>query len=65
MSASVQKLNTEETRPVVDCHVCDHNVFNGLVIKSRVVRLLPHGGAQAKCGTCKAWVPVPVTYSPL
>ena len=42
--------------------VCNHVIFDGIVIKSRVVRLLPRGGAEALC-RCKAWVTVPVTYS--
>lgn len=48
------------TRHAVQC-ACGHRVFDGLVIKSRVVRLLPAGGAEAKC-RCRAWVRVPLTY---
>jgi len=42
---------------------CNHTLFDGVVIKSRVGRLLPRGGAEALC-RCKQWVTVPVTYSP-
>jgi DNA replicative helicase MCM subunit Mcm2 (Cdc46/Mcm family) len=48
-------------RPAVHCG-CKHVVFDGLVIKSRVVRVLPKG-AEAKCKRCGQWVSVPVTYS--
>jgi hypothetical protein len=41
---------------------CGHKVFDGIVIKSRVLRLLPHGGAEALC-RCKRWIMVPVTYA--
>lgn len=47
-------------RPTVRCGTCQAVIFDGLVIKSRVVRVLPRG-AEAKC-RCKTWVPVPVTY---
>ncbi len=49
------------TRKRVVC-TCNHAVFDGIVIKSRVVRLLPRGGAEALC-RCKNWVAVPVTYA--
>lgn len=48
-------------RPPVKC-TCRATVFDGCVIKSRVVRLLPQGGAEALC-RCKRWVQVPVTYA--
>lgn len=48
-------------RPEVKCPTCRTVLFDGIVIKSRVVRLLPKG-AEAKC-RCKRWVPVPVTYA--
>lgn len=51
------------TRPDVRCTSCGKTVFDGLVIKSRVVRVLPRG-AEAKCGHCKNWTPVPVAYHP-
>lgn len=55
-SAKVSALRAE-----VRCGACKAVLFDGLVIKSRVVRVL-NSGAEAKC-RCKAWVPVPVTYS--
>lgn len=48
-------------RETVRC-VCGHNLFDGIVVRSRIVRLLPRGGADALC-RCKRWVPVPLTYS--
>lgn len=41
---------------------CGHYVFDGIVVRSRVVRVLPSGGAEAMC-RCKRWHPVPLTYS--
>ena len=41
--------------------VCDHVLFDGVVVRSRVVRLLPRGGAEALC-RCKRWQLVPLTY---
>lgn len=58
-SATVVDLTGERRRVVC---TCNHTVFDGIVIKSRVVRLLPRGGAEALC-RCKNWVPVPVTYA--
>ena len=52
----------EPIRPAVHCHQCGQKVFDGLVVKSRIVRVLLHG-AEAKC-RCKAWVQVPLVYSP-
>ncbi len=49
-------------RPAVRCPHCGHVLFDGLVIKSRVIRLT-RTGAEAKC-RCKAWVPVPLRYDP-
>jgi len=50
-------------RAPVRCR-CGHPLFDGLVIRARVVRVLPRG-AEAKCSRCKTWHPVPITYSPL
>ncbi len=58
-TATVVDLTGPRRRVV--CH-CNHVIFDGIVIKSRVVRLLPRGGAEALC-RCKAWVAVPATYS--
>lgn len=60
MSAPGQQ-SLETIRPKVRCGTCGTTIFDGLVVKSRVLRVLPKG-AQAKC-RCKAWVPVPLTYS--
>lgn len=48
-------------RPQVRCPHCRSVVFDGTVIKSRIIRVLATG-AEAKC-YCKAWVEVPVSYS--
>lgn len=47
-------------RPQVRCPHCRSVVFDGEVIKSRIVKVLANG-AEAKC-YCKAWVEVPVVY---
>lgn len=51
----------QTSRPAVRCPHCGHAIFDGLVIKSRIVRVLPMG-AEAKC-QCKAWVAVPIHYN--
>ena len=56
-----QSAQVEPIRPAVRCGTCDHVLFDGIVIKSRVVRVLAQG-AQAKC-RCKRWVRVPLTYA--
>lgn len=53
--------NVRQIRPEVKCASCGHTIFDGLVIKARVVRLLA-GGGEALCKRCKSWVAVPVTY---
>lgn len=47
-------------RMSVQC-VCGHRLFDGIVVRARVVRLLPRGGAEALC-RCKRWQTVPVGY---
>lgn len=47
-------------RKLVKC-VCGHQVFDGIVIRSRVIRVLPRGGAEALC-RCKRWQRLPFTY---
>ena len=48
-------------RQTVRCGTCHHQLFDGIVVRSRIVRLLPRGGAEAMC-RCKAWLRVPLTY---
>lgn len=48
-------------RPGVQCE-CGFDIFDGEVIRSRVVRLKDRG-AEAKC-RCKRWVRVPLAYAP-
>lgn len=53
----------EKTWPIrseVRC-LCNHLIFDGEVIKGRVVRVLQKG-AEAKCKRCGQWVAVPITY---
>jgi len=59
ISAGRPQSQPAERQPV-RCSTCRSVVFDGLVIKARVVRVL-RTGAEAKC-RCKTWVPVPVTY---
>ncbi|MFN2288661.1 MAG: hypothetical protein ABR578_10060 [Chromatocurvus sp.] len=61
MMTQAQTQTTSSLRQSIKCPTCTAMVFDGLVIKSRVVRVLA-AGAEAKC-RCKTWVPVPVTYS--
>lgn len=48
-------------RPEVRC-ACGAVIFDGTVIKSRVVKLFEPGGGSALCKRCKEWVKVPITY---
>ena len=61
-SYNEQAEKPQSIRPPVKCPTCRTVLFDGIVLKSRVVRLLPKGG-EAKC-RCKRWVPVPVSYAP-
>lgn len=45
-------------------HPCGHKIFDGEAIKSRVLKVLPSGECVALC-RCKAWVQVPLVYSPI
>ena len=60
----MMQAERKETLPrmeKVKC-VCGSLIFDGEVIKSRVVNL---AYGTAKCKLCKAMVPVPVAYKPL
>lgn len=50
-------------RPPVHCPDCGFKLFDGLVIKARIIRIFPKG-AEAKC-RCKRWTPVPISYFPM
>jgi hypothetical protein len=47
-------------RPAVRCPNCNNMLFDGEVIKSRIIRVLLNG-SEAKC-RCKKWVAVPLVY---
>lgn len=49
------------TMPIIT-HDCGRVVVDGYAVRSRAIRRLPNGGAEAKC-RCKAWVWVPLTYT--
>lgn len=53
----------DNIRSIIKCPSCTSVLFDGIAIKSRVVRLTQNGG-EAKC-RCKRWVPVPIAYSPI
>jgi len=54
-------LGRQSSRPEVHCS-CGFSIFDGEVIRARVVRLVSRG-VEAKC-RCKRWVPVPLAYAP-
>lgn len=62
-AARVQSFKVQEQaeRPEVRCENCDFVIFDGLIIKGRIVRVMREG-AEAKCKRCRSWTPVPVTY---
>jgi RNase P subunit RPR2 len=55
------KASTTSYRPPVRCSRCGKVIFDGDVVKSRVVKVLDNH-TEAKC-QCKAWVRVPLSYS--
>lgn len=61
-SGGISKVHEGPIGPrlAVQC-ACGHRLFDGIVVRSRVVRLLPRGGAEALC-RCKRWQTVPLTY---
>lgn len=58
MQAAIQTKT--ELRAPVRCHHCGKVIFDGDVVKSRVLKVLTQG-AQAKC-QCKTWVSLPLIY---
>lgn len=60
-SATV-RAHAEPARAEVRCRTCNFKVFDGLMLRTTIIRVLPRG-AEGKCKRCKAWTPVPVTYS--
>lgn len=62
LSNAMPAPRIEQHRPSVKCPLCGHTLFDGLVIKSRIIRLT-RTGAEAKC-RCKAWVKMPMRYDP-
>jgi len=41
---------------------CGHEIFDGEVIRMRVLRVMPNGKCEVKC-RCKRWNAVPLLYS--
>ena len=60
LASTVAVLDEPAPRAVVRC-TCGHTIFDGIVVKSRVVRVLPTGPCEALC-RCKRWLPVPLGY---
>jgi hypothetical protein len=50
----------KKTEPVV-C-ACGFKIWDGEVVRSRVLRILPDRHFEAKC-KCKRWVKLPVKYT--
>lgn len=55
-----KQQNVQSIRPEVKCPNCRKTIFDGDVIKSRIVKVLANG-AEAKC-SCKSWVQLPLVY---
>lgn len=49
---------SEDSHVNIRC-LCGFNVFDGEVVRCRVLRVFPTGVCQAKC-RCKRWVKVPL-----
>lgn len=46
--------------PTVDCHECTRQLFDGVTLTARVVKVRPDGRAMAKCKWCKQWTLIPL-----
>lgn len=64
MNAPSQREELSGPRRQVRCMNCRAMIFDGVVVKSRVVRVAPAGSCEAKCAQCKDWVRVPLRYCP-
>ena len=62
MPTSAQSNQIEPIRESVRCTTCGFKVFDGLMLRATIVRVLPRG-AEAKCKRCKNWTAAPVTYA--
>lgn len=63
MTPTKAKVLAHPARPAEVRCSCGFSVFDGDVVRARVVRLVDGGaGAEAKC-RCKQWVRVPLMYS--
>ncbi len=60
-SATAEKI--EEQPRQVACERCGFKIFDGLVFRSRVIRIRPDARCEAKC-RCKHWQPVPLRHTP-
>lgn len=58
----MQSAATKTREPArVACPHCARVVFDGGVVRARVLKVLDHG-CMAKC-QCKAWIRVPLVYA--
>ncbi len=58
----VTKMVESGPRTLIKCD-CGHDVFDGIVFRTRVLRLRPDGVTEGKC-RCKRWNELPLTYTP-
>lgn len=42
------------------CKACDFQLFDGLIMRVRVIRVNPDQSIHGKCGRCKSWVELPL-----
>lgn len=54
-------MNSQRTEPVT-CE-CGFRIWDGEVVRSRVLRILPDQHFEAKCPRCKRWNKLPVKFS--
>lgn len=60
MMQQLQTVPTQKTRQPIRCPHCGKAVFDGDVIKSRVLKIFA-SHSEAKC-QCKTWVKIPLVY---
>ena len=60
-TATVVPIHKNCPRGTVRCE-CGHPLFDGIVVRARVVRRRPDNTFEAKC-RCKRWLPLPLVYT--
>lgn len=60
MTAARQQPIRENTPTAVGCHNCGRELFDGLTITCRCVKVRPDGYVMGKCKWCKCFNKLPL-----